>query len=129
MRLDAFIGVLKTDDEEPWRARANCRGTSPHLFYGTDSGDVARAQAVCHGCEVQAECLEWAMENQERFGTWGGMSQRQRHHVRMGRPVNTRRDYRAEEGRRIELRVERNRVQRAGEIVEPRSPRTGRRSA
>jgi WhiB family redox-sensing transcriptional regulator len=40
---------------------------------------------VCVGCDVRAECLEYAMANDERFGIWGGLSERERRRLRQTR--------------------------------------------
>lgn len=61
-----------------WRARGLCAQTSPEAFFpekGTSSRDAKR---VCASCEVRAECLEYALANEERFGVWGGLSERER---------------------------------------------------
>ena len=39
-------------------------------------------QKVCRSCEVRAECLEYALENDERFGIWGGLSERERRRLK-----------------------------------------------
>ena len=33
---------------------------------------------VCLTCEVRDDCLESALMNDERFGIWGGLSERER---------------------------------------------------
>ena len=33
---------------------------------------------MCLACEVRGECLEYALANDERFGIWGGLSERER---------------------------------------------------
>lgn len=33
---------------------------------------------MCATCEVREECLEYALANDERFGIWGGLSERER---------------------------------------------------
>lgn len=72
----------------PWMARAKCRGVNPELFYpnrGGESVAVAdRAKQCCNGqdggppCVVRMACLEYALANRERFGVWGGKSERER---------------------------------------------------
>jgi WhiB family redox-sensing transcriptional regulator len=37
---------------------------------------------VCRSCDVRAECLEYALEHDERFGIWGGMSERERRRLK-----------------------------------------------
>ena len=36
------------------------------------------AKRVCLTCDVRNECLEYALQNDERFGIWGGLSERER---------------------------------------------------
>jgi WhiB family redox-sensing transcriptional regulator len=40
------------------------------------------AKRICSGCEVRAECLEYALAHDERFGIWGGLSERERRRLR-----------------------------------------------
>ena len=45
----------------------------------SDRGASTRlAKTVCRRCEVQEECLEYAVNNREKFGIWGGLSERER---------------------------------------------------
>ena len=45
-------------------------------------GSTREAKKICTGCEVKAECLEYALANDERFGIWGGLSERERRRLR-----------------------------------------------
>ena len=36
------------------------------------------AKRVCLTCDVRGECLEYALAHDERFGIWGGLSERER---------------------------------------------------
>jgi WhiB family redox-sensing transcriptional regulator len=65
-----------------WIAGAVCAQTDPEVFH-PDKGLSARdARQVCVGCPVRVECLAYAMDNDERFGVWGGLSERQRRELR-----------------------------------------------
>jgi WhiB family redox-sensing transcriptional regulator len=33
-------------------------------------------------CEMRTACLEYALANDERFGVWGGLSEKERHQLR-----------------------------------------------
>ena len=44
-----------------------------------------RAKAICRACSVQSECLEFAIENSEKFGIWGGLSERERRRIKRQR--------------------------------------------
>ena len=61
-----------------WQERALCAQTDPEAFFPEKGGSTREAKRVCVGCEVRSECLEYALENDERFGIWGGLSERER---------------------------------------------------
>jgi WhiB family transcriptional regulator, redox-sensing transcriptional regulator len=69
----------------PWLDRAVCRGIDPDLFFPQRGEPTDPAKAVCAGCPVAAECLEYALVNGERFGVWGGLSERERRAIRYAR--------------------------------------------
>jgi len=77
------MGVLvdlfeATDDEQEWQERALCAQTDPEAFFPEKGGSTREAKRICLGCEVRSECLEYALEHDERFGIWGGLSERER---------------------------------------------------
>lgn len=61
-----------------WQERALCAQTDPEAFFPEKGGSTREAKKVCQGCEVRAECLDYALANDERFGIWGGLSERER---------------------------------------------------
>ena len=61
-----------------WQERSLCAQTDPEAFFPEKGGSTRDAKKVCVGCEVRAECLEYALANDERFGIWGGLSERER---------------------------------------------------
>lgn len=65
-----------------WTDQALCAQTDPEAFYPEKGGSNLAAKAVCAGCSVAAECLSLAIENGERFGIWGGLSERERRGIR-----------------------------------------------
>ena len=69
--------------EEPgWQERALCAQTDPEAFYPEKGGSTRDAKKVCLVCDVRQDCLEYALENDERFGIWGGLSERERRRLR-----------------------------------------------
>ena len=73
------------DDEEGalgWQERALCAQTDPEAFFPEKGGSTREAKRVCMSCEVRAECLEYALAKDERFGIWGGLSERERRRVK-----------------------------------------------
>jgi WhiB family redox-sensing transcriptional regulator len=71
--------------DESWRLDALCAETDPEAFFPEKGGSTREAKRVCVGCDVRAECLEYALANDERFGIWGGLSERERRRVRLAR--------------------------------------------
>ena len=45
------------------------------------------AKAICRECQVRGDCLEFALRSGEKFGIWGGLSERERRRVRRERQV------------------------------------------
>ena len=85
---NGFIDVLRLgvsgsgleDDDNPlaWQADALCAQTDPEAFFPEKGGSTRDAKRICGQCNVRAECLEYALRNDERFGIWGGLSERER---------------------------------------------------
>lgn len=75
-----------------WQNKANCRGVNPTLFYPERGVSTSEAKAVCSGCEVKEECLEFAVESGEKFGIWGGLSERERRVIRRQRRLQAKQD-------------------------------------
>lgn len=67
---------------QPWMARGHCAQTDPEAFYPEKGGSTREAKSVCHGCPVAAECLDYALEHDERHGIWGGLSERERRRIK-----------------------------------------------
>ena len=70
-----------------WQERANCLGVDPDLFFPERGASTKEAKSVCGGCEVKSECLEYALRHGEKFGIWGGMSERERRRIRRQRAL------------------------------------------
>ena len=68
--------------DEPWKAQANCAGVDPDLFFPERGDSVKAAKAVCQGCAVRAECLDYALRLGIKFGVFGGKSERERRALR-----------------------------------------------
>ena len=78
--FDVLDGALhETEAEElSWQERALCAQTDPEAFFPEKGGSTREAKKVCLSCEVRADCLEYALNHDERFGIWGGMFERER---------------------------------------------------
>lgn len=74
--------------DEEWHALALCAQTDPEAFFPDKGGSTREAKRICTGCEVKGECLEYAMKNDERFGIWGGLSERERRRLKREKVAN-----------------------------------------
>jgi len=76
----SLFGAAGPEDDGllAWQERALCAQTDPEAFFPEKGGSTREAKKVCTQCEVRAECLEYALANDERFGIWGGLSERER---------------------------------------------------
>lgn len=68
-----------------WQDYANCLGVDPDLFFPERGASTKEAKEVCQSCVVREQCLEFALVNSEKFGIWGGMSERERRRIRRSR--------------------------------------------
>lgn len=70
--------------DEQWQERGLCAQTDPEAFFPEKGGSTREAKRICQGCEVRSECLDYALANDERFGIWGGLSERERRRLKRG---------------------------------------------
>lgn len=63
-----------------WMIQGRCAEVDTELFFPEkgDSASAEYARRICMQCEVKAECLEYALDNNERYGIWGGTNERDR---------------------------------------------------
>jgi WhiB family redox-sensing transcriptional regulator len=81
----ALHALFEDGLDRSWQRRANCMGVDPELFFPERGASTREAKEVCRGCVVREDCLEFAIANSEKFGIWGGMSERERRRVRRAR--------------------------------------------
>jgi WhiB family redox-sensing transcriptional regulator len=70
--------------DDQWQENALCAQTDPEAFFPEKGGSTREAKRICLGCEVKNACLEYALSNDERFGIWGGLSERERRRLKRG---------------------------------------------
>ncbi|MFE6734177.1 WhiB family transcriptional regulator [Microbacterium sp. NPDC057650] len=74
-------GVRQPEEDDnalAWQADALCAQVDPEAFFPEKGGSTRDAKRICSSCNVRGECLEYALNNDERFGIWGGLSERER---------------------------------------------------
>lgn len=76
--FDAFYDRVVQE----WQEQALCAQTDPEAFFPEKGGSTREAKRICRACGVRDECLEYALEHDERFGIWGGLSERERRRLK-----------------------------------------------
>lgn len=73
-----------------------CGQTDPELFFPEKGSSHNLAIKICEACSVKIECRDWAIENEEKYGIWGGMTANERKRLnakkwsrKRGRPRNS----------------------------------------
>jgi WhiB family redox-sensing transcriptional regulator len=81
-KLPAQRAALDDERRDWWRSAA-CQEADPELFFpvaslGPGAGEIARAKALCAGCHVRRQCLQYALATHQAHGVWGGMTEEER---------------------------------------------------
>ncbi|GGM34842.1 transcriptional regulator WhiB [Longimycelium tulufanense] len=79
--MTPFLDIGSILNEE-WVDRAMCAQTDPDAFFPGKGQNARQIKRVCARCEVRAECLAYALEHDERYGIWGGLSERERRRLK-----------------------------------------------
>ena len=79
--------LMSDGEDKSWQDFANCLGVDPDLFFPERGASTREAKEVCRGCVVRDDCLEYALANGEKFGIWGGLSERERRRIRRQRAL------------------------------------------
>ncbi|MCL1923669.1 MAG: WhiB family transcriptional regulator [Propionibacteriaceae bacterium] len=74
--LTLIAGVA--EDVSAWQTQALCAQTDPEAFFPEKGGSTREAKGVCQVCDAKQECLDYALTHDERYGIWGGLSERER---------------------------------------------------
>ena len=118
---DTPAPTLRGIADHSWHVRGLCYGMAPadadELFFHAprDYEAIAEAKSICGRCVVKKDCFNYALDNEIRFGMWGGLTQteRRRWHANVNRRLDYSRIRAAFQGRDVHLSdVEREAVTR-----------------
>jgi WhiB family redox-sensing transcriptional regulator len=83
--MNSTDDTLETDllsapilNERPWAVFAACKDEKSLTFFPQNRVEEKAALAICSICPVVEDCLDHALESKERFGVWGGTTERGR---------------------------------------------------
>jgi WhiB family transcriptional regulator, redox-sensing transcriptional regulator len=69
-----------------WHRDAACRTAPPEVtWFPGPKEHCAEAMAICHGCTVKQQCLEWALAQDDLDGIWAGTTPRGRAKLKKAR--------------------------------------------
>jgi WhiB family redox-sensing transcriptional regulator len=71
-----------------WTRKALCAEVDPEIFFPDKGERTAHVKQICKACIVKVECLEYSIQNNERFGVWGGLTEHDRRKVRARKKVS-----------------------------------------
>lgn len=75
-----------------WDDEASCQLIDPDVFFPDRPSDPgAAAKAICRGCPVRTQCLEFALAARLDHGVWGGLTETERRSLRRSRQRKARR--------------------------------------
>jgi WhiB family redox-sensing transcriptional regulator len=80
--MSSMTTELEDETLLSWQDKALCAQTDPEAFFPEKGGSTREAKRICVSCEVKQECLEYALMQDERFGIWGGLSERERRRLK-----------------------------------------------
>lgn len=82
MATDGGSPTVPTSDVPSWRESALCQQADPELWFPEPWEDNRAAKLICGWCPVRSECLAWAMDTNEPYGIYGGLTPNERHRAR-----------------------------------------------
>lgn len=82
--LSLSLGTIHdlNSSSNAWMAESLCAQVDPELFFPDKGASTKEAKKVCQKCPVTSECLEYAMSSDDRYGVFGGLSERDRRKLR-----------------------------------------------
>ncbi len=82
-KMEAALGVRalnSTVDKSggDWQLKASCLEVHPEIFFPTKGESNREAKRVCAQCPVRLKCLQYALDIDEEYGIWGGLTESER---------------------------------------------------
>lgn len=67
---------FRPSGDHDWARQSACatEGIAPMFPAEGDEVGIDYAKAICNGCPVREDCLGEAMDRNEPFGIWGGLT-------------------------------------------------------
>ncbi|MEB3023458.1 WhiB family transcriptional regulator [Mycolicibacter sp. MYC098] len=82
------LTALAEQAADRWQEQSSCKEADPEMFFPEKGGATSAAKRICKSCPVKRECLQHALDHDERFGIWGGLSERERRKLKPNQDVD-----------------------------------------
>ncbi|MDT0223500.1 WhiB family transcriptional regulator [Gordonia sp. AC31] len=69
------------DNTEPWHWNALCASVGGDFWHPEKGESAEPARLICNRCPVKDQCLQWALDNYEKDGIYGGVTAKERHRM------------------------------------------------
>lgn len=87
----SLIGLNAGVTYPAWMAHGTCSQTDPDAFFRGKGEDPKPGKRVCRHCPVTTECLQYALDTDQRWGTLGGYTENERRRIKRGLPPTSKR--------------------------------------
>ena len=81
---DLFVPAGSATD---WQENSLCSQADPEAFFPEQGASSRDAKKLCLSCSVRDECLQYAIDHDERFGIWGGLTEKERRKIKSASPA------------------------------------------
>lgn len=85
----AYLALSGDFDDQPWAVDALCAQIGGDFWFPDKDGTgepgqnhARQAKKICAACPVRNQCLAYAIDHDERYGIWGGLSERERRSIK-----------------------------------------------
>ena len=79
--MSRIVQTERVATDYSWQESASCRGVDAELFFPATEEEAVPGKAICATCPVRVACLAFALERNEKFGIWGGLTEKERNRL------------------------------------------------
>ena len=76
--MNPFLGAVEPLKGAHWQDDALCAQVDADMFFPPRGDNGLNAKAVCELCPVKVQCAQFAADNNEPYGVWGGITEYER---------------------------------------------------
>jgi len=77
-RVDSTVIQVANPTSEQWETAPCKTSGTPDAWFSTNQMITLKAKVVCRSCPFRTACLNLALADDEQWGVWGGLTERER---------------------------------------------------